>query len=115
MKLPQFCFSFLTMTSVALAQTFDWNGTTDGNWNTATNWPPGLPASSTTTALVFDNTSRLATTNNIPGGLTLNSLTVGAASGARTFNGNSLIFAGSAPTLTRLNTTGNTYSRMPSA
>ena len=95
------------MTSIALSQTFNWNGTTDGNWNTATNWTPGLPASSTTTALVFDNTSRLATTNNIPGEFTLNSLTVGAASGARTFNGNPLIFAGSAPTLTRLNTTGN--------
>ena len=95
------------MTSIALSQTFNWTGTTDGNWNTATNWTPGLPASSTTTALVFDNTSRLATTNNIPGELTLNSLTVGAASGARTFNGNPLIFAGSAPTLTRLNTTGN--------
>ena len=95
------------MTSVALSQTFDWTGTTDGNWNTATNWTPSLPASGTTTALVFDNTSRPDTTNNILGELTLNFLTVGAASDARTFNGNPLIFAGSAPTLTRLNTTGN--------
>jgi fibronectin-binding autotransporter adhesin len=107
MKFSSLCPTFLAMTSFAFCETFTWTGSIDGNWNNATNWTPGIPASVDTTALVFDNNSNPATTNNLTAGLTLNSLTIGTASAARTFAGNLLVFAGTAPTLTRLNTTGN--------
>lgn len=113
MKLSPFCLTILATTSIAFCETFTWTGTTDGNWNTATNWTTGLPTSADTTALVFDTTSRPTVSNNITGGLTLNSLTIGTASGARTFNGNLLVFAGTAPILTRLNATGNQTFQNP--
>lgn len=113
MKLPRFCFPFLATATVAFSQTFTWTGVTDGNWNTATNWTTGVPTSSATTTLVFDNASSSTASNNIPGGLTLNALTIGAGSGARLFNGNLLTFTGATPTFARQNTSGNIELRNP--
>jgi len=90
------------------AAPFAWTGTTSGNWATGSNWDAGVPASATTTTLVFDNTSQLTTNNNISGGLALNSLTLTANSGKRVLNGNKLTFDGTAPTLTMMNTLGAT-------
>jgi|GEM_PF-1980413 len=92
----------------AHAAPFNWTGTTNGNWATGTNWAEGLPASATTTALIFNNATQLTTSNNISGGLTLNSLTLTANSGKRVLSGNKLTFDGTAPTLTMVNTVGAT-------
>ena len=83
----------------------NWSGATDGNWNTGTNWD-SVPVSATTTALVFDNANQLTTTNDIPGGLTLNSLTLTANSGIRTLIGNKLTFDGTTPFFTMQNSIG---------
>ena len=95
------------------AQTFIWTGATDGNWATGTNWDAGAPASSTTTVVTFNTTTQLATTNNMGGGLTLNTLTFGANSGARTVGGNALNFDGAAPTLIDLATAGHVTLSAP--
>ncbi|MES2438254.1 MAG: autotransporter-associated beta strand repeat-containing protein [Verrucomicrobiota bacterium] len=107
MKFSPVCLTFLATASIAFCETFTWTGATDGNWNTPANWTTGIPISADTTALVFDNTSSPAVTNNLPAGLTLNSLTIGAASGARTFSGNLLTFAGTLPSITKQNAAGN--------
>ncbi|RYD19019.1 MAG: hypothetical protein EOP88_20500, partial [Verrucomicrobiaceae bacterium] len=101
--------AFLATTAVSPCATFTWTGTTDGNWNTAANWSGGIPASAGTTELVFDNAVQPSTINNITGGLTLNSLTIGTVSPARNFTGNLLTFAGTSPQITRANGTGNVF------
>ncbi len=99
----------------ATAGTFNWTGATDGSWSVATNWDAGVPASATDTAVVFDNTNQPNTVNNIGGGLTLNSLTLGPNSGVRSFTGNALVFDGVSPSITLQNTTGsgNTVLDLP--
>lgn len=109
MKFHPVILAFLASSAVAPCATFTWTGAADGNWNNATNWSVGIPASAATTALVFDNAVRQSTSNNITGGLTLNSLTIGAASPARNFTGNLLTFAGISPQITRANGTGNVF------
>ena len=87
--------------------TFEWTGLTSGDWATGTNWSSSVPPSALDTALLFDNATQIATTNNITGGLTLNSLTLTANSGVRQLTGNKLVFDGINPTLEMTNTIGN--------
>ena len=89
------------------AATFTWTGTTDGTWTSAANWGGGAPVSAIDTALIFDNANQLITTNNFAGGLTLNSLTLGPASGVRTIGGNLLTFDGASPFISLQNAVGN--------
>lgn len=87
------------------AQTFNWTGTTDGNWATAGNWSEGAVTGGATTALIFGDTTRLTTANNLAGGLTLNALTFTAAAGGYAVGGPStLTFGGVAPTLASFST-----------
>ena len=87
------------------AQTSTWSGAVDGSWTNASNWTGGVPASSTTTAVVFGAGTTLATTQNIAGGLTLNSLAFTADAGAYTVAGTQpLIFSGTAPAISSFST-----------
>ncbi len=120
MTIPSLRRLFLTILAAASpasaqAATFEWTGLNSGDWATGTNWSSSVPTSATDTVLLFDNASRLGTTNNIAGGLTLNSLTLTANSGVRQLTGNKLSFDGVNPTLTMLNTVGigNTTLGMP--
>ena len=92
------------------AETFTWTGSADGNWVNPANWDPGVPLSGLDTALVFDTAAVPVTTNNIAGGLTLNSLVFGPSSGPREVNGNALIFDGVSPTLSMQNATGTGHT-----
>ncbi len=94
----------LALAPVSNAQT--WTGAVDGNWNSAGNWSGGVPVGGVTTAVVFDQAAQPTTVNDIPGGLTLNSLTFGVNSGVRTTTGNAFIFDGVAPTLRMRNGVG---------
>lgn len=112
--IPVSCLAILLAFPFAVrAQTFVWSGATDGTWNTGTNWDAGVPASGNTTALVFNTTTQLATNNDIPAGLTLNSLTLASTAGARTFTGNELRFDGAAPTLVDQVSTGHVTLSAP--
>lgn len=97
----------LTLAHSARAASFVWTGGTDGNWNTAGNWDAGVPAGAVDTALLFDNAIQPTMVNNIPGGLTLNALTFGAGSSARTLTGNAITFDGASPALVNLSTDPN--------
>jgi fibronectin-binding autotransporter adhesin len=100
--------TLVALPTAARAATFTWTGTSDGSWSSAANWGGTAPVSANDTALVFDNANQLVTTNDFSGGLTLNSLTLGAASGVRTISGNLLTFDGTAPFISLQNTLGNT-------
>ncbi len=96
--------TFLIISTSAFAQS-TWN-TTTGNWNTAGNWDPsGVPASATTTQLVFNasGTTSYTATNNI-GARNLNKITVnntgsGTVTIAASSTSNTLTFGGTNPTL----------------
>jgi len=107
--------AYLALAATACAQT--WTGAASGNWSNPANWDTGVPASGLTTAVVFSQDVIPNTVQDISGGLTLNSLTFGAASGVRTVTGNPLTFDGVAPKLRMLNTAGadNTVLRLPVA
>lgn len=107
MKFHQAIFALFATASIARCATFTWTGAVDGSWNTAANWSTGIPASAGTTALVFDNAVQPTTNNNIPGELTINSLSIGSASGVRSFSGNLLKFSGTSPHITRSSGTGD--------
>lgn len=82
------------------AQTFVWTGAgADTNWSSSANWDTGAPTSGASTVVAFNTATQPTTTNDLAGGLTLNSLTFGTGAGARTVNGNALIFSGTSPTL----------------
>lgn len=97
----------LVVSQAAMAANFTWTGDTDGNWNTGTNWVGGVPLGANDTSLLFDDAVQPVTTNNIPGGLTLNSLTFGANSGVRSISGNALTFDGTNPLISALDTLEN--------
>jgi len=68
------------------------NGGATGNWSGA-----AAPASGVTTAIIFDGTSQLTTTQNITAAGTpfiLNTLTFNAGAGAFSIGGNELRFGG---------------------
>jgi autotransporter-associated beta strand protein len=68
-----------------------WTGNVSGNWSNGSNWSPnGVPASSGYTALSFGATTHAAMSNDIAGGLTLNSMTFGSSSPSYTLSGNQL-------------------------
>jgi autotransporter-associated beta strand protein len=93
------------------AQTSTWSGAVDGSWTNASNWTGGVPASSTTTAVVFGVGTTLATTQNIAGGLTLNSLAFTADAGSYTVAGTQpLIFSGTAPSISSFSTAAGAIS-----
>jgi len=96
----------------AAAQTFTWSGETGGQWNDATNWEEGAPVSGGTTAIVIDTQTFPSMTNDIPGGLTLNSLFLGPNSGVRTIGGNPLTFDGANPSISALNESGSGVSEL---
>ena len=55
----------LAFSGTAQAATLTWTGTTDGDWNDASNWGgSGPPASGDN--LIFTGTSNTATSNDIP-------------------------------------------------
>lgn len=97
-------------TSPSRAAVFTWTGTTDGTWTSAANWGGVAPVGATDTALVFDNANQLVTSNNFSAGLTLNSLTLGPASGVRTLGGSLLTFDGASPFISLRNTVGTSGS-----
>jgi len=97
--------AYFALAATAFAQT--WTGAVSGNWNVPGNWDTGIPTSGTTTAIVFDQAIQPTTNNDIPGGLTLNSLVFGSGSGVRTTSGNPLTFDGTNPVLRMLNATGS--------
>ncbi len=76
----------------AIGTTYTWTGNTSGNWSVAGNWSPGVPPSSINTLLAFGATSNATMTNDISGGLLLNSMTFNAGSPAYTLGGNGLTF-----------------------
>ena len=77
----------------ALAQSYTWLGTTNGNWSTASNWSPnGVPTNvSIDTAITFGATTNANITNDL-GLFKLNSLTFSAAAPAYTLGGGTLSF-----------------------
>ncbi len=86
------------------ATAWTWTGNTSGSWSVGTNWSPtSTPASDSNTQLSFGATSNAAMINDIPGTLTLNSMTFNAGSPVYTLNGNGLNFvtnsSGTLPTL----------------
>ncbi len=103
--------SFVLLAAAASSFAQTWTGAVDANWNNAGNWSGGLvPAGGPGTAVLFDQATQPSTTNNIPGGLTVNSLVFGENSGPRALSGNAITFDGTSPALRLLNTagTGNT-------
>src|SRR6478672_10338244 len=73
----------------AAAQT--WTGNTSGLWTNPGNWSPaGTPVSSTSTQLIFEKTSHAVMTNDIPGTMSLNSMTFNLGSNAYSLSGNAL-------------------------
>ena len=89
----------------AFAQTYTWNTTSSGNWNTAGNWSPGLPTSGTATSLNFGGSTTLTATNNM-GNFTLNSLNLNNTAGTTTLSSGTLTFASSGSTTPTINMTG---------
>jgi len=108
-----FYSAYFALAATACAQT--WTGALNGNWNDPGNWNGGVPVSGTTTDVLFDQPLQPDTVQNISGGLTLNSLTFGAASGVRVLSGNPLAFDGTEPRLRMLNSagTGNSIIGLP--
>ncbi len=74
---------------------FTWTGATSGSWSGATtNWSPAtIPTNSASDQLTFGATPNPAMTNDISGGLTLNSMTFNSSSPVYTLGGNTLTFA----------------------
>jgi autotransporter-associated beta strand protein len=70
--------------------TYTWTGTTNGSWNTGTNWNGGVPANSLTLSdVAFDGTSNLVTTVDLlqgSGGGTYSLRTLTFNAGAGTFS-----------------------------
>ncbi len=103
----------LTMSAVfggsASADTFTWTGVAGQSWSASDNWDAGIPNSAIDTAIVFDSAGTSNSTMDIPGGLTLNSITFTANAGPREIiavAGRSLIFDGTAPFINHFNQTG---------
>ncbi len=96
--------AYFALVATGFSQT--WTGAISGNWNDPGNWDTGVPTGGMTTAIVFDQAIQPTTVHDISGGLTLNSLTFGAASGVRNTTGNPLVFDGINPRLRMINGTG---------
>jgi fibronectin-binding autotransporter adhesin len=77
----------------ARAQSFVWiGGGTNGDWSNPSNWTPGIPASSATTAITFAGGNNLSTNQNIANPFDLNSLTFDVSAGPFVINSGALRF-----------------------
>jgi len=76
----------------APAQNIWIGGGTNGDWSNASNWTPGIPASSATTALIFAGTNNLSTNQNLVSPFDLNSLTFDVSAGAFVISSGALRF-----------------------
>jgi autotransporter-associated beta strand protein len=84
--------ALLALGSPAAAQNWTGNGG-DDNWSTAANWNLNAnPASSTSTSVAFNSSTRLASVQDVANPLVLNALTFGSAAGSFTLSGNGLNF-----------------------
>ena len=83
---------FLTVGTIARAQSTWQGGETDTTWSTSGNWSTTL-ANGFNTGLVFQGSSGLANTNDLTSG-TATSITFNAGAGAFTIGGNALALTG---------------------
>jgi hypothetical protein len=75
-------FFLLTQTLPANAATFSWTNSTGGNWNVSANWSPnGVPGGSDTAIITTAGTYTVTVSDNE----SVNTMTLGAASGQVTF------------------------------
>jgi hypothetical protein len=88
--------------SLAPAQSIWTGGAPTGDWNNASNWTPGLPASSATTQLTFAGSNNLSTNQNIANPFDLNSLTFDVSAGAFVINSGALRFQANGATAPQL-------------
>lgn len=91
----------LGLPAVLSAQVFEWTGVSGGvGWSNPGNWNPGVPTSSATTVVAFNNAAVPTMTMDLAGGLTLNRLEFGTQSVPRTLSGTQLLnFAGTNPSI----------------
>lgn len=82
----------LAMPSLAMAQQSTWTNAGSGNWNVPGNWDV-LPASSSTTQLLFGGNGNYTATNNFAGTFSLSGLTFSNANPV-TLNGNAISLDG---------------------
>lgn len=75
----------------ARGQVYFWNGSVNGNWNTAANWS-SLPPSGQNTILFFSTANTTSLTNNISNPFQVNRLDFGANAGFYTIGGSALDF-----------------------
>jgi autotransporter-associated beta strand protein len=91
-----------------------WTGATSGSWTNSGNWNPAtVPTSGPSTQITFGATPNPVMTNDISGGLTLNSMTFNSGSPVYSLAGNGLTFqanGGTGPTITQNSANGVTLN-----
>jgi autotransporter-associated beta strand protein len=109
------CSVLLGSILTSRADTFVWTGPDEGNWNDPAHWNPGVPVGSDITVLEFNTPADFTTTHDIPGGIALNRLVIGADAGGLSLEGNSLMFGGVNPAILNQATSGRINLSTPLA
>lgn len=89
-KLLGLALGLALLPTVALAQTFTWDGGgSDNNWTTGDNWVGNVaPTGNTAEILVFDGTTQLTTNNDFAAGTSFERIEFGASAGDFVIDGN---------------------------